>query len=151
MLIFQIIMLSFSTLLINKQQLVKNYIKKMHFYDKNFRFQTFSNVENLANLVSNTSNSLRCAIRGRRSGGRHPLPFFENQKKCPDFAKKGPNCVHPQVKFIIQNVILRVSRRKNSKIFPAVLFFIEFLTKFLSKCPNFTKTSPALKNFWLRA
>ena len=26
---------------------------------------------------------------------RAPLPFLENQKKCPDFGKKGPNCVHP--------------------------------------------------------
>ena len=34
---------------------------------------------------------------------RPPLPFFENQKKCPDFRKKGPDYVHPYVKFIIQN------------------------------------------------
>ena len=27
--------------------------------------------------------------------GRLPLHFFENLKKCPDFAKKGPDCVHP--------------------------------------------------------
>ena len=68
-----------------------------------------------------------------------PLHFFKNQKKCADFAKKGPDCVHPLVKFIIQNVVFRVSTRKNSEIFPAGLFFIEFLTKCLSKCPNFTK------------
>ena len=45
-------------------------------------------------------------------GGRPPLPFFENQKKFPDFGKKGPDCVHPWVKFTIQNVILRVSMKK---------------------------------------
>ena len=33
-------------------------------------------------------------------GARPPLPFFENQKKCPGFGKKGPDCDH---------VVLRVS------------------------------------------
>ena len=28
----------------------------------------------------------RAQLEGR--GGRLPLPFFENQKKCPDFGKK---------------------------------------------------------------
>ena len=28
-------------------------------------------------------------------GGRPPLPFLENQKKCPGFAKKDPDCCHP--------------------------------------------------------
>ena len=44
------------------------------------------------------------------------------------FAKKGPACVHPSVKFTIQNIVLRVSRRKNSEIFPAGPFFLELLT-----------------------
>ena len=72
---------------------------------------------------------------GREGGGRPPLPFFEYQKKCPDFAKKGPDCVHSYIIFTIQNVVLRVSRRKISEIFAAGLFFLEFLTKCLSKCP----------------
>ena len=76
--------------------------------------------------------------RGGR-GGRPPLPFFENRKKCPDFGKKGPNCVHPWVESSIQNVVLGVSRRKSSKIFPCRAFFCVFLTKSLSKCPNSTK------------
>ena len=83
-----------------------------------------------------------------RRRGRSPLFFFENQNKYLDFSKKDPDCVHPQVKFTIQNVVFRVSRRKNFEIFPAGLFFLEFLTKCLSKCPNFTKPS-VLKNFWL--
>ena len=28
-------------------------------------------------------------------GGRPPLPFFKNKKKCLDFEKKCPDCVHP--------------------------------------------------------
>ena len=37
-----------------------------------------------------TVNTRRATRRGRPS-----LPFFENQKKCPDFGKKCPDCVHP--------------------------------------------------------
>ena len=38
---------------------------------------------------------LRCTTR--EGGGRSLLLFFENQKKCTDFFKEGPNCVHPWV------------------------------------------------------
>ena len=38
--------------------------------------------------------------------------LLENQKTCPDFRKKGPDCVHLSVKFSIQNIVLRLSRRK---------------------------------------
>ena len=33
--------------------------------------------------------------RGGGEGGRPPLPFFENQKQCPDLRKKCSDCVHP--------------------------------------------------------
>ena len=36
--------------------------------------------------------------------------FFKNKEKCPDFGEKGPDM--PILKFTIQNVVLRVSRRK---------------------------------------
>ena len=42
--------------------------------------------------------------------GEASIPFFENQK--------GPDCVHSWIKVSIQSVVLRVSRTKNSKIFP---------------------------------
>ena len=32
---------------------------------------------------------------GGGRGGRPPLYFFENQKKCPDFGKNCPDAVHP--------------------------------------------------------
>ena len=60
----------------------------------------------------------RRAANGGGEGGRFPLPFFVNGRKCPDFGKKGFNCVYPWVKSFIQNVVLRVTRRKSSKIFP---------------------------------
>ena len=31
--------------------------------------------------------------------------LFKNRRKCPDFLKKGPDCVHLWVKFSIQNVV----------------------------------------------
>ena len=40
----------------------------------------------------------------------------------------------------IQNVVVRVSRWKSSKIFPCGAFFLLFLTKSLSMCPNSTKS-----------
>ena len=63
-------------------------------------------------------------------GGGLPCPFFENQKKCPEFGKKDLDCIHPKVKFTTQNIVLRVSSLRVSWI---------FLIKCLSKCPNFTK------------
>ena len=49
--------------------------------------------------------------RVTRVGGswRPTLPFFGNQKKCSGFGKKGPDFVHTEVKFIIQDIVLRVS------------------------------------------
>ena len=46
-----------------------------------------------------------------------PCLFLKIEKKNPDFGRKDPDCVHLQVKFAIQNVVLRVSRRKSSKYF----------------------------------
>ena len=40
--------------------------------------------------------------------------FFENQKGAW-FWKKSPDCVHLWIKLSIQNVVLRVSQRKNSQ------------------------------------
>ena len=69
-----------------------------------------------------------------------PLSFFENWKKCHDFGKKSPNCVYSWVQSSIQNVVLRVSRRKSSKILPCGRdHFFVFLVKSLLKCPNSTK------------
>ena len=59
--------------------------------------------------------------------GWPPLPLFINRKKCPDFRKKRrSDCVRLWIKFSIQYVVLRVIRRKNSKIFPCRTFFPVF-------------------------
>ena len=72
----------------------------------------------------------------------HIQPYSEgrNQGEEGDLAcfwKKGPDSVHPWIKFFIQNVVLRVSRRKKS--FPAETSFLMFFTKCLSKCTSSTK------------
>ena len=62
-------------------------------------------------------------------GGRPPLLFFDNQKKCPNFGKKA---LIVQVKFTIQNIALRVSRRKNSESIPYGAFcFLVFDEMFI--------------------
>ena len=85
------------------------------------------------------SKSLSYQVRNQERGGKPPLPFFENKEKCPSFGKKGPNFVHPEVKFFIQNNFIRVSRTKSSKIFYCGAFFLDFLRKCLLKYPNFKK------------
>ena len=76
--------------------------------------------------------SSRRAIRG----GESSTAFFGNQNFFPDFGWKALDCVHLWVKFSIQNVVWRVFRRRNTKLFPCGPFFLMLLTKYLSKCPN---------------
>ena len=84
--------------------------------------------------------------RGGRGGGRGaPLLFFENRMKCPDFGQKGPNCVHPLVESPVQNVVLKVSRRKSSRNFPCRAFLLVYLTKSFLKRPNSIKPPMYLK------
>ena len=61
------------------------------------------------------------------TAGRPLLPFFESRKKCPGFGKKGRNFTHLLITFSIENVVLRVSRRKTSKFLPCGAFGIVFL------------------------
>ena len=68
-------------------------------------------------------------------GGGLSCPFLKIEKCGLILKKKGPDSVYLWVKFSIQNLVLRVSRRKNSKCFPCWVFCSCFLTK----------------NFWLRA
>ena len=45
--------------------------------------------------ASFSSTFFQNPLPGAQLGGRAPLPFFENQKKCPDFGKKCSDCIHP--------------------------------------------------------
>ena len=74
------------------------------------------------------------------SGGGLPFSFLKIEKGLLVWGKKGPDCVHLWVKFSIQDVVLVVCRRENSKMFPCGAFFLVLLTKYLSKCPSSIKT-----------
>ena len=60
-------------------------------------------------------------------GGGLPCPFLKIERSALNLEKRNPDCVHLCVKFSIQNIILRVSRRKNSKMFHCRAFFLVFL------------------------
>ena len=78
----------------------------------------------------------RHAVRGR---GKISPAIFENWKKCPDFSKKVPKNVELWVIIPIQNLVIRVSTRRNSKMFPYGSLFLVFLAKSLLKCLSSTK------------
>ena len=84
-------------------------------------------------------------------GGGFPCPFLKIKKSAPNFRKKDPDCVHPYVKFTIQNVVLRVSKTKNFKIFPCGAFFSESFEEMFIGVHQFHETSPFLKNFRFRS
>ena len=88
---------------------------------------TFRNID----AYSATFTNGKLGRRGEAS------PFlFENRKKCPNFLKKGPDCVHLWVKFYIQNVVLKVPRRKISTILPCgVSFSSVFHEMFIAPVP----------------
>ena len=63
-------------------------------------------------------------------------PQLGRGNKSAPILGKSPDGVHPYFRFTVQNLVLRVSNRKN--FFPMRSFLLEFLTKCLSECPNFT-------------
>ena len=81
---------------------------------------------------------IKHATRGEWGG---PPTLSWKSKKCPGFGEKGPDFVHPEVRFTIENIVLRVSRTKSSNIFCCRTIFLDFLRKCLLKHPNF-KNSP---------
>ena len=48
---------------------------------------------------------------------------MKNEKSTLILGKKGLNCVHPYLESSIENAVLRVPRRKSSKIFACRAFF----------------------------
>ena len=64
---------------------------------------------------------------GQRRGFSYP---FWKSKRCPNLRKKRPDCFNVWVKFSIENIVLKVSRRKMFKIFLCGAFFVVFLTCF---------------------
>ena len=53
-------------------------------------------------------NAYPATLTGAQLGmrGKASSTIFENRKKCPEFGKKGPDCIYHWVKFSIQDVVL---------------------------------------------
>ena len=75
----------------------------------------------------------------RGEGEVSPALFWKLKKSVLIFGKKGLVSVHLCVEYSIQNVVLRVSRRKIPKFSLRAHFFRVFLAEFLSKYPNSVK------------
>ena len=69
-------------------------------------FQGYLGIFRVIDAYSATSTGAQLAVRSEASPA-----LFENRRNCPHF-------VHLWVKFSIQNIVLRISKRKNSKMFP---------------------------------
>ena len=66
---------------------------------------------------------------GTELGGRgqaFPDLSWKSNKSALIFSRKGPNCVYTWFESSFQNVVLRVSRGKRSKLFPCKPFFLLF-------------------------
>ena len=88
---------------------------------------------------------INCRRATRGQGGGLPCPFLKIEKKCPDIGKKSPNFVYTWVESSIQNIVLRVSRGRSSKILPCGAFFLFFRRK-VCQSAKLHKTSLALNN-----
>ena len=76
---------------------------------------------------------------------RPPLLVFENRKKWPDFLilENVSNVgVHLWIKFPTQNVVLRLSRRKNFTMFPCGVLFSWVFGEMFIKVPYFQSSLP---------
>ena len=105
-------------------------------------FILINDVKQFSNFMTLTSLQ---KVREPRMKEVTPVLFLKS-KKVPRFCKKKDcNCVHPWVKFSIQNEVLSISRRKSSKIFPHGTFFYCIFGKRFIEVPWFYKTSPAHK------
>ena len=77
-----------------------------------------------------------------------PALFLEKKN---DSGGKCPDCAYSWIKFSIQSVILRVSRRRNSDIFPCRDFLSWLFNEIFIEVPLFYETFPFLKISWLCA
>ena len=97
---------------------------------RNFELQTFSKFsvyQKDKNFGSHGAGAQLGRGGGEGGGDAYPILFLK-LKKITLILEKKPGCVNPYVKFTIQNVVLRVFKRKIFNIFPAEPFSLEFLT-----------------------
>ena len=67
-----------------------------------FQTNTRQSVSVLVQVVVSRRATSGAEVGGGGGGwGGLPCPFFENRKKCPDFGKMSPVCVHLWIKILI--------------------------------------------------
>ena len=112
------------------------------YYHGTYAFQSKSTLYNYLNFKELLARN-RCNRRVTRQeeGGGLPCPFSKIGKKCPNFGEKMPWLCPSCVKFLILNLVLRVSRA----------FLACVVDEMFIDVPWFLENSPALKDSWLHA
>ena len=64
-------------------------------------YKLFWSIFMLLNGSNTSSFQQHAGVQLEGRGGGLPYPFLKIKKKCPDFRKKGHDCVHPYVNFTL--------------------------------------------------
>ena len=96
----------------------------------------FKDIQAYSGILMNIQPHSQARKEGRGRREETSSTLFEIKKKCLDFGKKGPDCVHLWLKFSIQNIVSKVSRRKTSKMFPYGTSFSCVFDKIFIKVPQ---------------
>ena len=91
----------------------------------------FKDIQGCLGILMHIQPHSQARDQGRKE--RHPRPFLKIEKRVLIFV---PDSVHLWIKYFIQNVVLRGSTKKNSRMFPCGASFSRFLTKSQSNCPS---------------
>ena len=91
----------------------------------------FKDIQGCLGILMHIQPHSQARDQGREE--RHPLPFSKIEKRVLICVL---DSVHLWIKYFIQNVVLRGSTKKNSRMFPCRDSFSRFLTKSQSNCPS---------------
>ena len=136
-------------LVFSKQWIIRNYFhREFHYRVLNESFPVDTgrklNVHKTFRRRPGRLLKVLCTFNLRPvSTGLIKVRFFKTEKKRPD-------CVNLWVKFLIYNAVLKVSRRKNSKIFYCGAFSSCVVDEKFIGVTLFQETFPVLKHSWLR-
>ena len=110
----------------------------------------FKNIQEYSGILMHIQPHSQASSQGGGGSG-FPCPFLKMEKSVLILEENCPDCVHLWVKFSIQNAVFRVSKKKNSKMFPYGAFFSCVFDEMFIEVPQFHESFPILKNIWLLA
>ena len=85
-------------------------------------------------------------------GGMASLLFFENRKKCPDIGEKNTLILSIfELNFLLKVKFEFLAENTSNFFLKEPLSFFLFFYEIIIQVLWFRKTSPTVKNFWLRA